>query len=172
MYEPVGGNNTRVSYADAAKKAKISVVNISTSRQVRTQGTARNSPLFNDPLFRRFFGVPNNEPETIESQSSLGSGVIVNADGKQAYILTNHHVVEGASEIKLALSDGRVLPAKVVGTDPETDLAVLRTEAKDLIPITFGQSDKAQVGDVVLAIGDPFGVGQTCLLYTSPSPRD
>src|SRR5260221_1948091 len=127
-----------------------SVVNISTSKEMRIP---RNSPL-NDPLFKRFFG---DDPQ---KATSLGSGVIVSSGG---YILTNNHVVEAADEIEVSLSDGKKLIATVVGSDPETDLAVLRVEAKekDLPAITFGSSDALRVGDVVLAIGNPFGVGQT-----------
>ena len=147
----------RTSYADAAKRAMQSVVNISSSREVRS----RRHPLVNDPLLRRFLGQAEEPDDDTEMQGSLGSGVIINADEKGSYVLTNDHVVIGSSDIQLAFADGRVIPAKVVGTDPETDLAVLRVEGKGLIPITLGQSDKAQVGDVVLAIGDPFGVGQT-----------
>ena len=160
---PAGGlltvanpGTVRASYADAAKRAMQSVVNISSSREVR-----RQHPLMNDPLLRRFFGQSEVPGDDTEMQGSLGSGVIVNADEKGSYVLTNDHVVSGSSEIQLAFADGRVMPAKVVGTDPETDLAVLRVEGKGLTPITFGQSERAQVGDVVLAIGDPFGVGQT-----------
>ena len=149
--------NLRQSYADAAKRAMQSVVNISSSREVRT---TRNS-INNDPLLRRFFGQNEEPGDDTETQGSLGSGVIISADAKGSYILTNDHVVAGSSEIQLAFADGRVIPAKVVGTDPETDLAVLRVEGKGLTPITLGQSEKSQVGDVVLAIGDPFGVGQT-----------
>ena len=147
----------RASYADAAKRAMQSVVNISSSREIRTP----RHPLMNDPLLRRFFGQTEEPGDDTEMQGSLGSGVIINADEKGSYVLTNDHVGSGSSEIQLAFADGRMMPAKVVGTDPETDLAVLRVEGKGLIPITLGQSDKAQVGDVVLAIGDPFGVGQT-----------
>ena len=147
----------RQSYADAAKRAMQSVVNISSSREVRT----RRNPLINDPLLRRFFGQPEEPGDDTELQGSLGSGVIISADEKGSYVLTNDHVVSGSSEIQLAFADGRVIPARVVGTDPETDLAVLRVESKGLTPITLGQSEKSQVGDVVLAIGDPFGVGQT-----------
>ncbi len=149
--------NLRQSYADAAKRAMQSVVNISSSREVRT---TRNS-INNDPLLRRFFGQNEEPGDDSEIQGSLGSGVIISADAKGSYVLTNDHVVAGSSEIQLAFADGRVIPAKVVGTDPETDLAVLRVEGKGLTPITLGQSEKSQVGDVVLAIGDPFGVGQT-----------
>ncbi len=148
----------RPSYAEASKRAMISVVNISSSRDVKVPS---NHPLANDPLFQRFFGRPNGDEDEPEIRGSLGSGVIVNADEKGGYVLTNDHVVAGSKDIQVAFADGRVLAAKVVGTDPESDLAVLRIEGKGLTPITFGQSEKAQVGDVVLAIGDPFGVGQT-----------
>jgi len=136
------------SYFGAVRKAMPSVVNISTSKEVRIP---RNSPL-NDPMFRRFFG---DDPQ---KATSLGSGVIASASG---YILTNNHVVEAADEIEVSLSDGKKLIATVVGSDPETDLAVLRVEAKDLPAITFGSSDSLRVGDIVLAIGNPFGFGQT-----------
>ena len=148
----------RPSYAEASKRAMTSVVNISSSRGTRMPSS---HPLANDPLFQRFFGQPGVEDEEPEMRGSLGSGVIVNADEKGGYVLTNDHVVAGSRDIQLSFADGRVLPAKVVGTDPESDLAVLRVEGKGLTPITLGQSEKAQVGDVVLAIGDPFGVGQT-----------
>ncbi len=155
----VGGQGAaKASYAEASKRAMISVVNISSSRDVKIPG---NHPLANDPLFRRFFGQPNGDDEDPEIRGSLGSGVIVNADDKGGYVLTNDHVVAGSKDIQVSFADGRVLAAKVVGTDPESDLAVLRIEGKGLTPITLGQSEKAQVGDVVLAIGDPFGVGQT-----------
>ncbi|MEQ1516613.1 MAG: trypsin-like peptidase domain-containing protein [Usitatibacteraceae bacterium] len=152
------GNTIRASYADASKRAMTSVVNISSSRDVKLPN---NHPLANDPLFRRYFGEPNPEGDEQGVRSSLGSGVIVNADEKGGYVLTNDHVVAASRDIQISFADGRVIPAKVVGTDPESDLAVLRIEGKGLTPITFGQSEKAQVGDVVLAIGDPFGVGQT-----------
>ena len=152
------GGTIKSSYAEASKRAMISVVNISSSRDVKMPA---NHPLANDPLFQRFFGQPNEEGDEPESRGSLGSGVIVNADDKGGYVLTNDHVVNGSKEIQVSFADGRVLAAKIVGTDPESDLAVLRIEGKGLTPITLGQSEKAQVGDVVLAIGDPFGVGQT-----------
>jgi len=140
------------SFHDAVGRATPSVVNIFTSKEVRAQ----RNPLLNDPLFRRFFG--DQFGDEVQRASSLGSGVIVSPAG---YILTNHHVVEAADEIEVALSDGKKLLAKVVGNDPETDLAVLRVDADKLPAITFGRSDKLRVGDVVLAIGNPFGVGQT-----------
>jgi len=140
------------SYHEAVKKAAPAVVNIFTSKEVRVQ----RNPLLNDPLFRRFFGEQFGD-ET-QRASSLGSGVIVSNAG---YILTNHHVVEAADEIEVALPDGKKLLAKVVGNDPETDLAVLRVEAKELPAITFGSSEALRVGDIVLATGNPFGVRQT-----------
>ncbi|MEX1074415.1 MAG: trypsin-like peptidase domain-containing protein, partial [Burkholderiales bacterium] len=139
------------SFHDAVERATPSVVNIFT-KEVR----ARRSPLLNDPLFRRFFG--DQFGDDVQRAASLGSGVIVSPAG---YILTNHHVVEAADEIEVALSDGKKLLAQVVGNDPDTDLAVLRVNAEQLPAITFGQSDQLRVGDVVLAIGNPFGVGQT-----------
>ncbi|MDH4173371.1 MAG: trypsin-like peptidase domain-containing protein, partial [Betaproteobacteria bacterium] len=140
------------SFHDAVVRATPSVVNIFTSKEVRAQ----RNPLLNDPLFRRFFGDPFGDD--VQRAASLGSGVIVSPTG---YILTNHHVVEAADEIEVALSDGKKLLAKVVGNDPETDLAVLRVDAEQLPAIRFGQSDRLRVGDAVLAIGNPFGVGQT-----------
>jgi serine protease DegQ len=141
-----------VSLSPSAKKAMPSVVNIFTSKDVKVP----RHPFMDDPLFRRFFG-DQLEGDTQHS-SSLGSGVIV---GPEGYILTNHHVVEAADEIELALADGRKAPAKVVGTDPETDLAVLKVDLSGLPAVTFGNPDKLSVGDIVLAIGNPFGVGQT-----------
>jgi serine protease DegQ len=139
-----------VSFSQAARKAVGSVVNVSATKQVR-----RRNPIADDPVLRRFFGDRFNAPET---QLFLGSGVIVSREG---FILTNSHVVEGVSEIQVTLNDGRTVPGRIVGSDPETDLAVIRIAATGLVPITFGQSEKLQVGDVVLAIGDPFSVGQT-----------
>jgi serine protease DegQ len=139
------------SFSEAARKAIPSVVNISATRQVK-----RRNPLLEDPAFQRFFGERFNLPP--ETQLSLGSGVIVSREG---YILTNDHVVEGVTEIQVTLHDGRTVIGKTVGTDPDTDLAVVRIAASGLTPVTFGQSDQARVGDVVLAIGDPFSVGQT-----------
>ena len=140
------------SYHDAVRRAMPSVVNIFTSKEIRTP----RHPLLNDPIFRRFFG--EQLPDEAQRASSLGSGVIVSASG---YVLTNHHVVEAADEIEVALADGKKLLAKVVGNDPETDLAVLRVNAENLPAITFGSAENLRVGDVVLAIGNPFGVGQT-----------
>src|SRR5688572_15521868 len=138
------------SYHGAVQRATPSVVNIFTSKEIRSP----RHPLLNDPIFRKFFG----DTEEAQRASSLGSGVIVSNTG---YVLTNHHVVEAADEIEVALHDGKKLLAKVVGNDPETDLAVLRVSSDTLPAITFGSSDALKVGDVVLAIGNPFGVGQT-----------
>jgi serine protease DegQ len=141
------------SYREAAQRAMPAVVNILT-----TKATGPTNPLLKDPFFRRFFG--DRLPED-EQQSSLGSGVIVSPEG---YILTNNHVVEAADEIEVVLADGRKAKARIVGTDPETDLAVIRIDLKSLPVIVLGQAEQARVGDVVLAIGNPFGVGQTVTL--------
>src|SRR5688572_18119969 len=144
--QPVG------SYSDAVRKAMPAVVNIFTSQQVKRP----RHPLMDDPLFRYFFG---DQPDSgTQRREGLGSGVIVS---EQGYILTNHHVVESVDQIEVALSDSRKVPAKVVGTDPETDLAVLKIEVQKLPAITFARAEHLRVGDVVLAIGNPFGVGQT-----------
>lgn len=142
------------SYAGAVDQAAPAVVNINTAKVV----TERRIRLFDDPVFRHFFGdqlrtVPRKRLET-----SLGSGVIVSRDG---YILTNNHVIDGADEIQISLHDGRIGKAKQIGSDSETDLALLKMEMDDLPAITFGHSNPLRVGDVVLAIGNPFGVGQT-----------
>ena len=142
------------SFADAAGKSRPSVVNIFTSKEVRAQ----RNPFMDDPVFRRFFGDRFNADSRPQRVSNLGSGVIVSADG---YILTNHHVIEAADEIQVALPDGKTLPADIVGTDPETDVAVLKVKHAQLPAITFAKQDNLHVGDVVLAIGNPFGVGQT-----------
>ncbi len=140
------------TYSVAARKAMPSVVNISTSKEVKVP----RHPLMDDPLFRRFFGE-QLDSET-QRASSLGSGVIVGTEG---YILTNNHVIEQADEIEVSLNDGRQARARIVGTDPDSDLAVLKVELENLPAITFGTLDQVNVGDVVLAIGNPFGVGQT-----------
>ncbi|PKM45794.1 MAG: transcriptional regulator [Gammaproteobacteria bacterium HGW-Gammaproteobacteria-1] len=145
-----------VSYADAVEFAAPSVVNIYTRKTVTTR-----SPLFDDPLFRRFFGDRFSEVPRSRQETSLGSGVIVSDQG---YILTNNHVVAEAEGIEVALRDGRSVSGKVVGTDPETDLAVIKVELEKLPAITLGDSEHLRVGDVVLAIGNPFGVGQTVTL--------
>jgi len=147
------GRSSSTGLNIAAKKAMPAVVNIYTSTLIK----APSNPFIDDPRFRFFFGDPgDDEPQ---NSSSLGSGVIVSQDG---YILTNHHVVEAADQIEVALADGRKAKAHVIGSDPETDVAVIKIELPgDLPAITFGHPEQAQVGDMVLAIGNPFGVGQT-----------
>jgi Do/DeqQ family serine protease len=149
---PSASSAAPLSYNAAVQRAMPSVVNIFTSKEIRSP----RHPLLNDPIFRRFFG--EQLPDEAQRASSLGSGVIVSASG---YVLTNHHVVEAADEIEVALADGKKLLAKVVGNDPETDLAVLRISGENLPAISFGSAENLRVGDVVLAIGNPFGVGQT-----------
>jgi Do/DeqQ family serine protease len=141
------------SHADAAKKAVPAVVHIFTSQEIK--GTRH--PFINDPIFRHFFG--DRFGEESQRRSGLGSGVVVSPEG---YILTNFHVIDGADEIEVAHNDCRKYKARVVGSDPESDLAVLRIPADHKLPvIAFGSSDSLRVGDIVLAIGNPFGVGQT-----------
>jgi serine protease DegQ len=140
------------SYREAARAALPSVVHIYTTQQIKQQ----KHPLLDDPIFRHFFGErPEGQPQR---NSGLGSGVIVSPNG---YILTNFHVVEAADDIQVSLNDGSTHKARVVGSDPESDLAILQIKAEKLPIITFGQMDDLRVGDVVLAIGNPFGVGQT-----------
>jgi len=139
------------SYAAAARRATPAVVSITASK------APPRSPHGTDPWFQFFFGDRARQMQQ-EPQIGLGSGVIVSPDG---YLLTNNHVIDGADEIEVQLSDGRRARAKVVGTDPETDVAVLKIALDKLPVITFGNADALQVGDVVLAIGNPFGVGQT-----------
>ena len=144
------------SYSPAVKKAMPTVVNIFTSKKAVDNPHQKYS---DDPTFRQFFGDQSDEQDAqSQPENSLGSGVIVS---EQGLILTNNHVIATADEIEIALSDGRKMSAKVVGTDPETDLALIKIEADNLPAITFASSEKLNVGDVVLAIGNPFGVGQT-----------
>ncbi|WP_324657622.1 S1C family serine protease [Burkholderia thailandensis] len=150
----VGGAPAQSSYADAAQKAMPAVVNVFSSKD----GSLPPDPRAKDPLFRYFFGDRNARRQQEEPAANLGSGVIVSSEG---YILTNQHVVDGADQIEVALADGRTATAKVIGSDPETDLAVLKINMTNLPTITLGRSDQARVGDVVLAIGNPFGDGQT-----------
>lgn len=142
-----------VSYSEAVKKTTPAVVNIHTAKIVKQQNR-----FFSDPLFRQFFGIPNQSKQKQKLQTSLGSGVIIESGG---YIVTNNHVIDGADEIIVVLHDGRSAAAKVIGTDSETDLAILQIGLPDLPSIPVGNSDQLEVGDVVLAIGNPFGVGQT-----------
>lgn len=151
-------NNTSSpgSYSLAAKKAMPAVVNIFTSKKAPMNP---HQKYWDDPAFRQFFGDQLDELDIpSQPENSLGSGVIVS---EQGFILTNNHVIAAADEIEIALSDGRKMSATIVGTDPDSDLAVIKIEADHLPAITFASSDKVNVGDVVLAIGNPFGVGQT-----------
>lgn len=135
------------------KRTMPAVVNIATSGRIKI----RQSPLFNDPFFRRFFDIPDQPRE--RKTSSLGSGVII--DAKKGYILTNNHVIARADVINVTLKDGRSYKAELVGTDPETDVAVIQIKAKNLTALPFFDSDKLNVGDFAVAIGNPFGLGQT-----------
>jgi serine protease DegQ len=143
------------SFRDAARQAMPAVVNIFTSQQVKRP----RHPFTDDPLFRYFFGDPQDAGP--QRREGLGSGVIVSEDG---YILTNYHLIESVDQIEIALADSRKVRARVVGTDPETDLAVLKIELAKLPAITFAHPEQLRVGDIVLAIGNPFGVGQTVTL--------
>jgi len=151
---PAGADDAAsgISYRDAARKALPAIVHIYTTQEIKTP----RHPLLDDPIFRHFFGdKPDNRPQR---NSGLGSGVIVSPNG---YILTNFHVIEAADDIEVSLNDGHTQKAKVIGSDPESDLAVLQIKGDKLPAITFGQMENLRVGDVVLAIGNPFGVGQT-----------
>ena len=162
-----GIDAAKPGFADAAKKAMPAVVNIFTAKEIKS---ARH-PFLDDPLFRHFFGREldseqgsgqgggkGGSRDSTRRSSSLGSGVIV---GPEGYVLTNFHVIESADEIEVLLSDGRRAAAKIVGGDPDTDLAVIKIELPNLPSIVFGRPETSRVGDVVLAIGNPFGVGQT-----------
>ncbi|MFY0992383.1 Do family serine endopeptidase [Halomonas sp. C05BenzN] len=150
--DPMARQQGPVSYAEAVDRAAPAVVNVYSSRVVERE----QHPLMSDPFFRQFFG--DDMPSRQRMLSSLGSGVIVSGDG---YVLTNHHVIGGADQIQVALRDGRETLAEVVGTDPESDLAVLRIDLDELPVIELADSTEVAVGDVSLAIGNPFGVGQT-----------
>ncbi|HLE62118.1 MAG TPA: DegQ family serine endoprotease [Pyrinomonadaceae bacterium] len=142
------------SYADVVSRVSPAVVTVRSTERARQ---ARQFPFLNDPFFRDFFGdrLPQEPPQRVQG---LGSGVIVSADG---YILTNHHVVDGALEIRIETTDNRAFTAKLVGSDPPSDLALLKIDARDLPVLSLGDSDKVRVGDVVLALGNPLGIGQT-----------
>lgn len=143
------------SYADVVGKVAPAVITIHSQMRVRQP---QQFPFTDDPFFRQFFGDRNQQQPPAQPRQGLGSGVIIDANG---YILTNHHVIDGAEQIKVDLNDGRSLDAQVVGTDPPSDLAVLKVEASGLPVLVLGDSDRTRVGDVVLAIGNPLGVGQT-----------
>lgn len=149
---------SKSSYAPVLKNVLPSVVNISSSKVVKAKDQTGEMRM--DPFFQQFFGGeggPFGTPKD-RREKSLGSGVIVSPEG---YVLTNNHVVDGATDVKVTLADKREVEAKVIGTDPKTDVAVLKIDASNLKPITLGDSSKVEVGDTALAIGDPFGVGQT-----------
>ncbi len=165
----VEGDGT--SFSPVVKRVAPSVVKVKVTARAKNAPGAEIPPFFNDPFFRHFFGDPFEQQQPrpgnprgrapqrrLPPEEGMGSGVIVSKDG---YILTNNHVVNGADEILISLADGRELNAKVVGADPKTDLAVIKVDAKDLPAITFADSEKVEVGDRVLAIGNPFGIGQT-----------
>src|SRR3989337_2141829 len=152
---------TEKAFVEISKRVTPAVVNISTTKTLRGMEKGQLSPFFNDPFFRRFFGEEffrEHEMPRKRKEQSLGSGVIVSEDG---YIVTNNHVVEGADEIKVVLSDRREFVGKVVGADPKTDLAIVKIKAGDLPAIVWGDSDQIEVGEFVLAIGSPFGLNQT-----------
>lgn len=156
-----------MSFSSAVADAGPAVVNIHAAKIVEE----RRNPYFNDPLMERFFGNSDTPPRRI-LERTLGSGVTVSAEG---YIITNHHVIKGAEQIQVALHDGRVRPATVVGTDPDSDLAVLRVDPEDqpLPAIRLGSGDGLSVGDIVLAIGNPYGIGQTVTMgIVSATGRD
>lgn len=141
------------SLAPILDKATPAVVNIATKNSIQE----RENPLLRDPFFRRFFRIPNQPKK--RSTQSLGSGVII--DANKGYIITNHHVIDKADEITVTLRDGRRVTAKVVGSDPESDVAVIQIKAKKLVQLNIADSDALRVGDFVVAIGNPFGLGQT-----------
>ena len=140
------------SLAPVLKRVTPTVVNINTQTRVRV-----SSPLLDDPFFRRFFNIPDAPRERVSQ--SLGSGVIV--DARNGYVLTNNHVIAGADEISVGLKDGRSLEARLIGSDPDTDLAVVQIPAENLTALQLANSDELQVGDFVVAVGNPFGLGQT-----------
>jgi serine protease Do len=149
-------SSTTASYADAVERASPGVVSIRAERRARAP---QQHPFFNDPMLRDFFGrFRGNQPDAPRVQAALGSGVIVQPDG---VILTNHHVIDGAQQIKVELSNHRIFDAKVLGSDPPSDLAVLKIESKDLAALSLADSDRVRVGDVALAVGNPLGIGQT-----------
>jgi len=146
------------SFAPVVKRAMPAVVNISSSKVVKRQQMPGG--MLDDPFFRQFFGgrVPQQQQPRSQRETSLGSGVVVSADG---YILTNNHVVDGATDVKVAFFDKHEYPAKIVGSDKFADIAVLKIDKTGLTPLPFADSGHAQVGDIVLAVGNPFGLGQT-----------
>lgn len=157
-FAPVPDTLPQNSYADLVGKVSPAVVTIRANKRVRTP---QQYPFLDDPFFRGLFGDRGQQPPQEQLQRALGSGVIVSADG---YVLTNHHVIDGAQEIRIDMNDGRTLEAKLIGSDPPSDLALLKVNATGLTFMTPGDSDKVRVGDVALAIGNPLGIGQTVTL--------
>jgi serine protease Do len=154
--EPRAAVSSTASYADAVERASPGVVSIRAERRGRAP---QQHPFFNDPMLRDFFGLfGGNQRGVPRVQAALGSGVIVQPDG---VILTNHHVIDGAQQIKVELSNHRIFDAKVLGSDPPSDLAVLKIESKDLAALSLADSDRVRVGDIALAVGNPLGIGQT-----------
>ena len=149
---PAVDGQTLPSLAPMLEHVTPAVVNINSKTRVRVQ-----NPFFDDPMFRRFFGMPNGPREQV--QQSLGSGVVV--DAAKGYVLTNNHVVEGADDVSVTIADGRTVKAKVLGTDPDSDIAVLQIPAEKLAALPIADSSKLRVGDFVVAVGEPFGLGQT-----------
>src|SRR5438552_3721595 len=154
-FAPVPDAAPQNSYADIVSKAAPAVITIRADKRVRTP---QQFPFSDDPFFRGLFGNRGPQQPQEQLQQALGSGVIVSADG---YILTNHHVIDGAEDIKIEMNDGRTLQAKLIGSDPPSDLALLKVNATGLTYMKPGDSDKVRVGDVALAIGNPLGIGQT-----------
>lgn len=155
--KPSRENSSRLSYSDAVTKAAPAVVSIQTSKEI----PAELNPLMQDPFFRFFFGdqgLGQNFPQQERIQKGLGSGVIVDNRG---YVVTNNHVIKDADKVHVKLSDGRTADAKIIGVDPNTDLAVLKINLKNLPAITLGTSSDLKVGDIALAIGNPFGLDRT-----------
>lgn len=150
----VSGPALQNSYADLVSRVSPAVVTVHSTERSRV---AQRNPFSDDPMFREFFGdrLPQQQPRRVEG---IGSGVIISPDG---YILTNHHVVDGASDIRVETTDNRSFKAKLVGSDQPSDLAVLKIDAQNLPVLTLGDSDKVRVGDIVLAVGNPLGIGQT-----------
>jgi serine protease Do len=157
-FAPVPDTLPQNSYADLVSKVSPAVVTIRANKRVRAP---EQFPFLNDPFFRGLFGDRGQQPPQESLQRALGSGVIVSADG---YVLTNHHVIDGAQEIKIDLTDGRTFDAKLIGSDPPSDLALLKVTPSGLTFMTPGDSDRVRVGDVALAIGNPLGIGQTVTL--------
>jgi Do/DeqQ family serine protease len=154
--EPRAAVSSTASYADAVERASPGVVSIRAERRARAP---QQHPFFNDPMLRDFFELfRGNQPGAPRVQAALGSGVIVQPDG---VILTNHHVIDGAQQIKVELANHRIFDAKVLGSDPPSDLAVLKIESKDLAALSLADSDRVRVGDIALAVGNPLGIGQT-----------